>query len=163
MELYILRLSLLLFMLLTYMIHWRREWQTTSIFLPGEPPEQYKTKIYDTERWTPRSLGAQDAPGNERRNGSRRNEEAEPKGRQHPAVYICGESEVWFCKGQHCIGAWNVRSVSQGKLGVVKREMARVSIPIIGIRELTWTGMGDFNSDDHYIYYCGQDSLRRME
>ena len=56
---------------------------------------------------------------------------------------------------------WNVRSMNQGKLGVVKQEMTRVNINILGIRELRWTGMGEFNSDDHYIYYYGQESLRR--
>ena len=62
---------------------------------------------------------------------------------------------------QYCIGTWNVRSVNQGKLEVVKQEMARVNIGILGISELKWTGMGEFNSDDRYIYYCGQESLRR--
>ena len=60
-----------------------------------------------------------------------------------------------------CIGTWNVRSMNQGKLEVVKQEMARVNIDIIGIRELRWTGMGKFNSNGHYIYYRGQESLRR--
>ena len=55
---------------------------------------------------------------------------------------------------------WNVRSVNQGKLEVVK-QMARVNVNILGISELKWIGMGEFNSDDHYIYYCGQESLRR--
>ena len=72
-----------------------------------------------------------------------------------------GESKVQWCKEQFCIGTWNVRSVNQGKLDVVKQEMGRVNINIIGISELKWTGMGKFNSDDHYIYYCGQESLRR--
>ena len=58
-----------------------------------------------------------------------------------------------------CIGTWNVRSMNQGKLEVVKQEMARVNVDILGISELKWTGMG--NSDDHCIYYCGQESLRR--
>ena len=58
-------------------------------------------------------------------------------------------------------GTWNVRSTNQGKLEVVKQEMARVNVDILGISELKWTGMGEFNSDDHYIYYCGQESLRR--
>ena len=62
---------------------------------------------------------------------------------------------------QYCIGTWNVRSMNQGKLEVVKQEMARVNIDILGISELKWTEMGEFNSDDHYIYYCGQESLRR--
>ena len=65
------------------------------------------------------------------------------------------------CKEQYCIGIWNVRSMNQGKLEVVKQEMVRVNVDILGISELKWTGMGEFNSDDHYIYYCGQESLRR--
>ena len=60
-----------------------------------------------------------------------------------------------------CDGIWNVRSMNQGKLEEVKQEMARVNIDILGISELKWTGMGEFNSDDRYIYYCGQESLRR--
>ena len=66
-----------------------------------------------------------------------------------------------YCKGQYCIGTWNVRSMNQGKLEVVKQEMGRVNSNILGISEPKWTGMGEFNSDDHYIYYCGQESLRR--
>ena len=62
---------------------------------------------------------------------------------------------------QYCIGTWNIRSVNQGKLDVVKQETARVNVDILGISELKWTGMGEFNSDDQYIYYCGQESLRR--
>ena len=69
-------------------------------------------------------------------------------------------SKVRCCKQQYSIGTWNVRSINQGKLKVVK-QMARVNIDILGISELRWTGMGEFNSDDHYIYYCGQESLRR--
>ena len=64
-------------------------------------------------------------------------------------------------KSNIAIGTWNVRSMNQGKLEVVKQEMARVNIEILGISELKWIGMGEFNSDDHYIYYCGQESLRR--
>ena len=56
---------------------------------------------------------------------------------------------------------WNVRSMNQGKLQVVKQEMARVNVNILGISKLKWIGMGEFNSDDRYIYYCGQESLRR--
>ena len=69
-------------------------------------------------------------------------------------------SKVQCCKEQYCVGNWNVRSIDQGKLDVVKQEMARVNVDILGISELKWTGMGEFNSD-HYIYYCGQESLRR--
>ena len=75
----------------------------------------------------------------------------------------CDRSKVWCYKEQYCIGTWNVRSMNQGKLEVVKQEMARVNVDILGISELKWTGMGEFNSDDHYIYYCGQESLRRNE
>ena len=70
-------------------------------------------------------------------------------------------SKVKCCKKQYCIGTLNVRSMNQGKLEVVKQEMARLNIDILGISELKWPGMGEFNSDDHYIYYCEQDSLRR--
>ena len=69
--------------------------------------------------------------------------------------------KVWCCKEQYCIGTWNVRSTNQGKLEVIKQEMARVNVNILGISELKWIGMGKFNSDDHYIYYWGQESLRR--
>ena len=70
---------------------------------------------------------------------------------------------VFSNESQHCIGTWNVRSMNQGKLEVIKQEMARVNIDILGISELKWTGMDEFNSDDHYIYYCGPESLRRNE
>ena len=70
-------------------------------------------------------------------------------------------SKVQCCKEQYCIGTWNVRYMNQGKLEVVKQEMARVNVDILGISGLKWTGMGEFNSDDHYIYYWGQESLRR--
>ena len=110
----------------------------------------------------PRSVGAQYATGDQWRNKSRKNEETEPKQKQHPVVDMTGdESKVWCCKEQYCIGIWNVRSMNQGKLEVVKQEMARVNIDILGIGKLKWTGMGEFNSDDHFIYYCGQESLRR--
>ena len=110
----------------------------------------------------PRSVGAQYTTGEERRNNSRKNEEMEPKWKQHPIVDVTGDrSKVRCCKEQYCIGTWNVRSMNQGKLEVVKQEMARLNINILGISELKWAGMGKFNSDDHYIYYCGQESLRR--
>ena len=85
-----------------------------------------------------------------------------PKQKQYPVVDVTGDrSKVQCYKEQYCIGTWNVRSMNQGKLEVVKQEMARVNVNILGISELQWTGMGEFNSDDHYIYYCGQESLRR--
>ena len=70
-------------------------------------------------------------------------------------------SKVQCCKDQYYIGTWNVRSMNQGKLEVVKQEMISLNIDILRISKLRWTGMGEFNSDDHYIYYCGQESLRR--
>ena len=72
-----------------------------------------------------------------------------------------GERKVQCCKEQYCIETWNIRATIQGKLKVVKQKMARVNINILGISKLQWTRMGEFNSDDHYIYYCGQESLRR--
>ena len=85
-----------------------------------------------------------------------------PKQKQYPAVDVTGDrSKVQCCKEQYCIGTWKVRSINQGKLEVVKQVMARVNINILGITKLKWTGMGGFNSDDHYISYCGQESLRR--
>ena len=98
----------------------------------------------------------------EERNSSRKKEETEPKQKWCPLADVSGgESKVRCCKKQCCIGTWNVRSMNQGKLEVVKQEMARVNVDVLGISELKWTGMGDFNSDDHYIYYCGQESFRR--
>ena len=109
----------------------------------------------------PTSVGAQYATGEEWRNNSRKNEETKPKQKQHQVVDVAGVgSKVQCCKEQYCIGTWNVRPMNQGELEVVKREMGRVNIDILGISELKWTGMGEFNSDDHYIYYCGQESLR---
>ena len=110
----------------------------------------------------PRSVGAQYATGDQWRNNSRKNEGMEPKQRQYPVVDVTGDrSKVQCYKQQYCIGTWNVRSMKQGTLEVVKQEMARVNVDILGISELKWTEMGEFNSDDHCIYYCGQESLRR--
>ena len=86
----------------------------------------------------------------------------EKKQKQHPVVDVIGDgSKVRGYKEQYCIGTWNVRPINEGKLEVVKQEMARVNVDILGTSELKGTGMGSFNSDDHYIYYCGQESLRR--
>ena len=87
------------------------------------------------------------------RNNSRKNEETEQKQKQQPAVDVTGdESKVRCCREQYCIGTWDARSMNQGKFKVVKQEMARVNVNILGISELKWTGMGEFTSDDHYIY-----------
>ena len=94
-------------------------------------------------------VGAQYATGDQWRNNSRKNEEMEPK---ITVVDVTGiGSKVRCCKGQYCIGTWNVRSMNQGKLEVVEQEMARVKVNIVGISKLKWTGMGEFNTDDHCI------------
>ena len=86
----------------------------------------------------------------------------EPKQKQYQVVDVTGDkSKIRCCKEQYGIGTWNVKSMNQGKWEVVKQEMARVSVNILGSSELKWTGTGEFNSDDNYIYYCGQESLRR--
>ena len=104
----------------------------------------------------PRSVSAQYATGDQWRNNSRKNEGMEPKQKQYLVVDVTGDrSKV------RCIGTWNVMSMNEGKLEVVKQEMARENVDILGISKLKWPGMGEFNSDDHYIYYCGQESLRR--
>ena len=104
----------------------------------------------------PRSVGAQYGTGDQWRKNSRKNEGMELYQKQYPAVDVTGDrSKVRCCKEQYCIETWNVRSMNQGKLEVVKQEMARVNVNILGISELKWTGMGEFNSDNHYIYYCG--------
>ena len=112
----------------------------------------------------PRLVGAQYATEDWWRNNSRKNEEIEPKQNQHTFVDVTDYgSKVQCCKEQYCMGTWNVRSINQGKLKVVKQEMARVNIDILGTSKPKLTGMGEFNSDDHFIYYCGLESLRRNE
>ena len=92
------------------------------------------------------------ATGDQWRNNSRKNEGMEPTQKQHPVVDGTGDrSKVRCCKEQYCIGTWNVRSMNQGKLKVVKQEKTRVNIDILGISELRWTGMGEFNSGDLYL------------
>ena len=101
----------------------------------------------------PGSVGAQYATGEQWINNSTKKEGTKPKQKQHPVVDGTGDRrKARCCKEQYCIGTWNVRSMNQGKLEVIKQEMARVNVNILG--------MGEFNSDDHYIYYCGQESLR---
>ena len=136
--------------------------QYSSIENPMNSMKRQKDRTLKDQ--LPRSIGAQYATGDQWRNNSRKNEETEPKQKQYPVVDVTGVgSKVQCCKEQYCIGTWNVRSMNQGKLEVVKQEMARVNMDILGISELRWTGMGEFNSDDHYIYYCGQESFRRNE
>ena len=101
----------------------------------------------------PRSLGAQYATGDQWRNNSRWNEGMEPKQKQHPVVDVTGDrSKVWCCTEQYWIWTWKIRSMNQGKLEMLKEEMTRVNVDILGISRLKWTGMGEFNSHDHCIY-----------
>ena len=89
------------------------------------------------------------------RNNSRKYEETESKQKQHPVVDVTGDrSKVRCYKEQYHIGTWNVRSMNQGKLEVIKQEVARLNVNILGISGLKWIGMGEFTSDDHYIHYC---------
>ena len=112
----------------------------------------------------PNLVGAQIATRDQWSNNSRKNEEMESKQRQHSAVDVTGDrSKVQRCEEQYYIGILNVRSMKQGKLQVVKQEMTKLKVDILGISELKWTGIGEFNSNDHYIYYCGQESLRKNE
>ena len=91
----------------------------------------------------PRLVSAQYATGDQWRNIPRKNEEMEPKQKQYPVVDVTGDrSKVRCSKEQYCIGTWNVRSMNQDKLEVVKQEMARVNVDILGISEIRWTGMG---------------------
>ena len=124
---------------------WRKEWQTTLVCLPWELHEQYeKTKRCEWHwKMSPtRLVGVQKATGEEWRNSSRKNEEAGPKHNWPSAVDVSGgESKLWCCKEQYCIGPWNVRSMT---MDVVKQEMARVNIDILGISELKWIGTGIF-------------------
>ena len=109
-----------------------------------------------------RSVGAPYATGDRWRNNSRKNAGIEPKQKQCPVVDVTGDRRKVQCyKEQYSIGTWNIKSMNQVKLEVVKQEMARVNIKILRISELKCTGMGEFNSDDHDIYYGGQESLRK--
>ena len=111
-----------------------------------------------------RLVGAQYATGDQWRNNSRKNEETEPKQKQHSTVDVIGdESKVQCCKEQYCIGTWNVRSMNQSKLELVKQKMASVNINILRISELKWIGMGEFNSDDIISTTVGKNLLEEME
>ena len=111
----------------------------------------------------PKLVGAQYPTGEEWRNNSRRNGEAEPKQKQRPFVDVSdGESKVRCCKEQYCTGTWTIKSMNKGKLEMVKQEVARVNIDILGINELKWTGMGEFNSDDHISTTAGRNPSEEM-
>ena len=101
--------------------------------------------------------------GDQWRNNSRKNEEMEPK-QKYPVVDVTGDgSKVWCCKEQYCVGTWNVRSTNQGKLEVVKQEMARVNIDILGSSKRKWTGMGEFTQVTITSTTVGKNPLEEME
>ena len=136
---------------------------TTPVFLPGELPfTEEPGRLCSSWHCKSRCPICHWRRTEAIINTSRKNEKAEPLWKGHTVMDVSGvESKVWCYKEQYCIGTWNVTSMNQGKPSVVKLEMIRVNIGIWRITELKWTGMGEFNSDDHYIYYCGQESLRR--
>ena len=112
----------------------------------------------------PRWVSAQYATGDQWRNNSRKNEGIEPKQKQYPLVDMAGDrSKVQCCKEQYCIGTWNVRSMNQSNLEVVKQEMTRVNVNILGISKLKWTGMGEFSSMTIISTTAGRNPLEEME
>ena len=126
------------------------------------PMNSKKRKKDMTQRWTPQVGRCPYATGDQWRNHTRKSEEMEPKEKQHTVVDVTGdESKAWCCKEQYCIETWNVRSMNQGKLEVVKRNGK--SERRHSRKQWKWTGMGEFNSDDHYIYYYVQESLRKKK
>ena len=146
------------------MVHRRRECQTTSAFFPWEPHVQYE-KAKKIGQWKMNS------PGWQVPNMLLEKSEEITAGRMKRWSQSENNAQLWMSlvmkvqcyKDRYWIGTWNVRSMNQGKLEVVKHEMSRVNINILGISLLKWTRMGKFNSDDHYIYYCVQESLEEME
>ena len=142
-------------------VHWRRNGNPLQYSGLVNPMNGMKRQKYTTlEDEPPRSVGVQYATGQEQRK-LQKEWSGWAKAEMTGVDVSGGENKVWCHKEQYCIGIWNVRSMNQGKLEVVKEELARGNINILGITELKWMGMGEFNLDDHYIYYCGQESLRR--
>ena len=112
----------------------------------------------------PKSVGAQYATGDQWRNNSRKNEGMEPKQKQYPVMDVTGDrSKVRYCKEQYCIRIWNVRSMNQGKLEVVKQEMTRGNVDILGISERKWTGMGEVTQVTIVSTTVGRNPLEEME
>ena len=147
------------------MVHWRREWQTIPVFLPQEPHVQMVRQIAITlEDEHPRSEGVRYCTGEEQRNSSRRNVEAGPKRKWCQVMVVSGgESKVQCCKEQYYMGTWNDRSMNQGKLDVIKQEMARLIIDIWRISELEWMGKGGFNSMTIISTTVGKNPLEEIE
>ena len=143
----------------------RREWPLQCSCLENPTNSMKRQKDRTVKDELPRSVGAQYATGDQWKNNTRKNEGMEPKQKQYPVVDVTGNgSKIRCCKEQYCIQTWNARSMNQGKLEVVRREMARVNIDILGISKLRWTGMGEFNSDDYFISTtAGRNPLEEME
>ena len=133
-----------------------------SIFALRTPWTVWKgKKVITLKDDFPRSVGAQYTTGEEWKNNSRKNEETEPKWKQCPVVDVTGDGrKAHCCEEQYYIGTWNVRSMNQGKLEVVTGD-GKSEHQHFRNSELKWTGICEFNSDDHYIYHCGPESLRR--
>ena len=140
------------------------EWQTTSVFLPWEPHEQYEKAKRKLKDELPRLVGAQNATGDQWRNNSRKNEGMEPKQKQYPVVDVTGDrSKVQSCKEQYCIGTWNVRSMNQGKLEVVKQEMTRVNVDILGISKVNGLEWVNLTQMTIVSTTAGRNPLEEME
>ena len=136
--------------------------QYSFIENPMNSMKRWKDRTLKDE--LPRPVGAQNATGEKWRNNSRKNEEMEPKRKQHPVVDVTGDRcKVRCCKEQYCIGTWNGRSMNQGKLEVVKQEMARLNIDILGISELKWNGMVTLIRMTIISTTVGKNPLEEME
>ena len=136
------------------------QWQTTSVFLPWEPHEQYEKAKRTLKDELPRSVGAQYATGERCRNNSRKNEAVESKQKQHPVVGVTGNrSNVRWCKEQYCMGTWIFRSMNQGKF---KQEMGRVNVDILGIseRRMEWVNLTQMTIISTTV---GRNPLEEME
>ena len=146
-------------------VHWGREWQTPSVFLFCEPHDSMKSQKHRTLKdELPWWIGAQYATGDQWRNNSRKNEEIEPKQKQHPVVDVTGDrSKVRCCKEQYRIENWNVKSMNQGKLEVVKQEIARVNVDILEISKLNgleWLNLTQMTTVSTTV---GRNPLEEME
>ena len=123
-----------------------------------------RQKDMTTKDELPRSVGSQDAIGDQWRNNSRKNEETEPKKKQHPAVDVTSDgSKVQCCKEKYCIGIWNVRSMNQGKLEVVRQEMARMNVDILAISELNGLEWVNLTQMTIISTTVGRNPLEEME
>ena len=130
---------------------WKGKKRTLKDELPRSVGAPYNTGI--SEEITPERM---------KRWSQSKNKQTNKQTKKHPVVDVTGDgSKVQCCKEQYCIGMWNIRSINQINLKWSNRRWQEWTSTLLGISELKWTGMGEFNSNDHYIYYCGQESFRR--